>query len=1063
MFNVQDIFIQQSYYFNQSPEKLFSLIRQTYDVDEKKYIQELIEVHEKLPNLAQNIQEINQKASQLIQDVRNKNQGLTLIDALMQQYSLNTEEGILLMCLAESLIRIPDIATIDALIKDCLSRTDWSKHLQKSDSFLVNAATWGLLISNKLLTSLTPHKSNGLLNQLTSRLSEPVIRKAITHAMKILGNHFVLGQTIETALENAKPYFEKNYTYSFDMLGEAAITASDAARYQAQYAHAIQKIGQYNQNKSISNPASISIKLSALHPRYEPSQSTRIIQELTNSLLDLIQIARLNHTHLTIDAEESDRLELSLKIFENCLKHPLCQGWNGLGLAVQAYSKRALAILLWIYTLGKTYNITIAVRLVKGAYWDTEIKKSQELGEKNYSVFRNKDYVDLHYLTCARFMLQPDINPYIFPQIASHNPVTLVSILAMSSPDSTFELQRLHGMGEILHQLLSDKEKKQLRIYAPVGYHKELLPYLVRRLLENGANSSFVNQISDLHIAPHVLAEHPIQKIDLTMEPAIPLPEALFIDRKNSTGINIAIDHHWQNIQEALCTFRKKEWVGRPMLHEQLDNHEHTSNSVYNPANITDVVGYCQWSYTHQIESALQAAHQGFMIWNQVDLTIRAKHINQLADLLEKNRNELIALCQREAGKTMQDAIDEIREAIDFCRYYTVQAFNLFSKPIQLPGPTGEKNTLYVQGRGVFLCISPWNFPLAIFLGQITAALITGNTVIAKPAEQTGLIATRAIELAWEAGIPSYALQLLPGSGEEIGQQILPDDRLSGVSFTGSTHTAKIINKILAKRSGTIIPFIAETGGQNAMIVDSTALPEQVIQDIIRSSFSSCGQRCSALRVLFIQEDVADHMIQSLTGAMQELVVGDPKNRETDIGPVIDQQALTALKQHIHNIKKISHILSQTPFSDQKTTGYFIQPTVIEIDHISRLKSEHFGPILHLIRFRKENIKQVITDINSTNFGLTFSIHSRNEAFIQDITQQIKAGNIYVNRNQIGAIVGVQPFGGMNLSGTGPKAGGPHTLYRYIHEKHYSINTTAIGGNISLMANQSFQSIHKKN
>ncbi len=1048
MFRVSDAF---SPAIQQNRNLLWEWINSVLYADEDLYVQQLVDVAESDGTTATQMGKVTQKAIQIISHIRKSSSAMSLIDMLMQQYNLNTDEGILLMCLAEALIRVPDAKTAEAFIRDRISRADWSKYLQKSSSLLINASTWGLLISGKVMKKPYSAEPKTTWSNLTSRLGEPIVRKAMAQSMKILGNYFILGQTIDTALSSAKDYQKKGYCYSFDMLGEAAITATDAQMYKTAYSSAIEAIGLHNQ-KYADQPATISVKLSALHPRYETAQSHRVMTELYQTLLDLIRLGRKHGVGVTIDAEETERMELSLKLFEKTFIHQDCKGWGQFGVVIQAYGKRALPALVWLRKLAEDQQDKIPVRLVKGAYWDREIKHSQELGEAEYAVFTRKESTDLAYLTCVRFLLDETTNAYLFPQFASHNPHTIASILEMANDKSHFELQRLHGMGDALYAHILEEEKTAVRIYAPVGYHKDLLPYLVRRLLENGANSSFVHRLADAKMPVETLAEHPIQTLQKQIffkNTHIPLPADIFPDRKNSSGVNITIEPQWQQLQKGVDKYMHNTWTFGPMINgEKLVEGE--LHKVVSPANTNDHVGDIFHADSQQTEQALTIATEAFPGWCTAPIEHRMTALNKLADLLEENRDELIALCHREAGKTVQDSIDEIREAVDFCRYYAREADNLFES-LTMPGPTGENNKLSVQGRGVFLCISPWNFPLAIFLGQVAAALITGNTVLAKPAEQTMLIAAKTVELAWEAGIPGNVLQLLTGYGSVLGKQLLPDNRVCGVAFTGSTETAWLINRQLAARHGPIVPLIAETGGQNTMIVDSTALPEQVVTDVIRSTFTSAGQRCSALRVMYVQQDIAERVTELLKGVMEELVVGLPFKNSTDVGPIIDEKSASKLQEHIDKMEQEATLIARSKLSDDCNNGYFIAPVAFKLDHISQLEKENFGPILHVITFEAGKLDEVIDEINSTGFGLTAGIHSRNESTTEYIAKRINAGNIYINRNQIGAVVGVQPFGGMGLSGTGPKAGGPGYLNRFILEKHRSINTTAIGGNASLL------------
>ena len=1064
MFRVSDAFSPA--FLQQGADELWKEISPNYCVDEDLWLQQLLEYpvtdHEQRTAIAQN-------ASQLIEQVRNSSAGTHAIDALLLQYSLDTLEGIQLMCLAEALLRIPDEATADALIRDKLSVAEWEQHLSKSDSILVNASTWGLMLTGKIVTmdSDDDGQPAGIISRLVNKLGEPVIRQAVSQAMKIMGKHFILGATIKKAIANGKANRDKGYTYSYDMLGEAALTAEDASLYKASYLHAIQVIGANQDGDSIADGdnsssngigrSGISIKLSALHPRYEVAQQERAMTELFDTVLELVRAARTNNVPVNLDAEEQDRHELFLRIFEKLYRHPDCQGWGELGLVIQAYGKRALPTLCWLTALAQEQGDRIPVRLVKGAYWDAEIKLSQQKGYDAYPVYTRKEATDVAYLVCASFLLSPAVQGVLFPQFATHNVHTVASVLAMAAATQTsdYEFQQLHGMGDALYQLVLAQEQQRVRIYAPVGSHSDLLPYLVRRLLENGANSSFVHRLVDAKVPVEELVRYPAEELvqhDSLANPRIVLPGHLFgRARQNSHGVNVDIEAIATPFFEAVESFAKHRWEKGPIINGQQQNTAFFKE-VTAPYQSSSVTGRIYWSTETEVEQALESANRAFPGWNSTPANERAAKLITLSDLLEKNQAELVALCHREAGKTIHDAIDEIREAVDFCRYYAQQAIETFAEPQTLLGPTGESNTLALNGRGVFLCISPWNFPLAIFMGQITAALAAGNTVIAKPAEQTSLIAARAVELMLAAGIPEAAIHLLPGDGAQMGGRLLSDRRISGVAFTGSTVTAGVINRTLANRDGAIIPLIAETGGQNAMIVDSTALPEQVIKDVLLSAFGSAGQRCSALRVLYLQEDVAERMLTLLRGAMAELVVGDPSQHATDIGPVIDAQAQAALMAHIQRMDEEAIRVAECPLPTGCANGTFIAAVAFEIDHVNRLGSEHFGPILHVIRYQATELPRVIEQINGTGFGLTLGIHSRNEQTTAYIQQSVHVGNTYINRNQTGAVVGVQPFGGHGLSGTGPKAGGPHYLYRFATEQTVSTNTTAVGGNASLLA-----------
>lgn len=1063
MFRAKDAFTIDI--IQQSSAALWPTISPHYSVDEAAWLQELVEVLEAQPD---DHETIASRATGLIEQVRACDDGIHIIDALLLQYSLDTREGILLMCLAEALMRIPDARTADALIRDKLSVADWKKHVSQSDSLLVNASTWGLLLTGKVvnLEAGEDGSAGGVIGKLVNRMGEPVIRQAVNQAMKIMGRHFVLGRTISEALKKALKQREKGYSYSFDMLGESALTMADARRYQDEYLAAIKAVAAQPEHGS-SPRAGISIKLSALHPRYEVAQKERVFQELVPTLLDLVREARAGHVAITMDAEEQDRHELFLEVFERVYRHPDCRGWGGLGLVIQAYGKRALPSLCWLSALAREQGDRIPVRLVKGAYWDSEIKLCQQQGLPGYPVYTRKEATDVAYLVCARFLLSESVRTTLYPQFASHNAHTVASILTMAEQAGVtnadpgnkvkedFEFQRLHGMGGALYNLVLKKHRHPVRIYAPVGSHKDLLPYLVRRLLENGANSSFVHRLVDARTPVASLVQHPVDILKRRVcfqNDHIPLPEDIYGQRrKNSLGVNVNIASQWQPFHQKVQAFMEHNWRQGPRINGRLMESAEYSE-ISSPHNRSQIVGSLAWSDGAQVDTAVGVAYEAFAKWNATPAEQRGQCLEKLADLLEDHREELVALCHREAGKTLHDAIDEVREAVDFCRYYAHQARERFSSSLVLAGPTGESNELRLAGRGVFLCISPWNFPLAIFLGQVVAALAAGNTVIAKPAEQTGLIAGRAVELMLKAGIPGEVIQLLPGDGAGVGGQLVADTRISGVAFTGSTQTARMINVALANRPGPIVPLIAETGGQNAMIVDSTALPEQVVQDVVLSAFGSAGQRCSALRVLYVQKEIAERITALLQGAMQELSIGNPALHATDIGPVIDEQARLALQAHIERMKNEARLIFECELPATCANGSFVTPVAFEIDHIRQLDQEHFGPVLHVIRYGAKELPDVIEQINSTGYGLTLGIHSRNEVTATFIEERVKAGNIYINRNQTGAVVGVQPFGGQGLSGTGPKAGGPNYLLRFATEQTLSINTTAVGGNATLLS-----------
>ncbi|MEJ2763613.1 bifunctional proline dehydrogenase/L-glutamate gamma-semialdehyde dehydrogenase PutA [Photobacterium sp. MCCC 1A19761] len=1038
MFNAADVL--QPSFIERPLDEIWQLISPLYSVDESQWLNQLLPMAEPT---AQERQATADEATTLIERVRADQNAIQMIDALLLEYSLDTKEGILLMCLAEALMRIPDAATADALIRDKLSVADWKSHLKNSDKLFVNASTWGLMLTGKVVTM--DAKEDGtpshVINRLVNKMSEPVIRQAMNQAMKIMGHQFVLGRSIGEAMKNGKEKRDQGFTYSFDMLGEAALTAQDAQKYFKDYIMAIEAVGRdsYGSQKG-SNTRSpdptVSIKLSALHPRYDVSNEARVMGEMYDSVLALLKRARELNVGITIDAEEADRLELSLKLFEKLYRSDEVRGWGRFGLVVQAYSKRALPVLAWLAALSKEQGDVIPLRLVKGAYWDSELKMCQQSGYEGYPVFTRKEGTDCSYLACARFLLSEHLRGLIYPQFASHNAHTVSAIVTMAGNSRNFEFQRLHGMGDALYNHVMEMHKVNVRIYAPVGSHKDLLPYLVRRLLENGANSSFVHRLVDADCPVETLIQHPVDQLRSRAtlhNHLIPLPPAIFGDtRKNSAGINIDIESQWQPFSAAVKGFNDHQWTAGPII-----NGEHLAGdaqAVTAPYDRRESVGTVGFANAEQVDAAISAAADAYPAWSARPATERAEYLQRLADLLESNTPELVALCHREAGKTIQDSIDEIREAVDFCRFYAHQAATEFADAKEVTCFDGTSKLLSYQGRGVFVCISPWNFPLAIFLGQVTAALAAGNTVVAKPAEQTSLIAHRGIELMLEAGLPAGAIQFVPGTGAVVGTPLTSDPRIAGVAFTGSTETAQRINRTLAARDCEPAVLVAETGGQNAMIVDSTALPEQVVRDVVRSAFASAGQRCSALRVLYVQADIADRIIDLIKGAMAELSVGRPELHSTDVGPVIDKGARQKLLTHIESLKNQAKLISQAKLGEVCQHGDFVAPTAFEISGIDVLKNENFGPILHIVRFKANELDQVIDQINNTGFGLTMGVHSRNERTYGHIERRARVGNCYVNRDQVGAVVGVQPFGGQGLSGTGPKAGGPHYLYRFTQD-----------------------------
>ncbi len=1053
MFKASEVLAAQ--YSGADLGRLQTAISENYIVDEDAYLRELMQL---VPGEASDIKHITEAAAKLVNEVRERADGGG-VDAFLQEYSLDTKEGIILMCLAEALLRIPDSATADALIQDRLSGGDWQKHMGQSASWLVNSGTWSIALTNNVINPngqpmATPR---GVFRRLTRRLGMPVVRKATYAAMRIMGAQFVLGRTIEEALKNSRDTRTKGYTHSYDMLGEAALTQADADRYHADYVNSIKVVGKENFNNPDAPRPTISIKLSALHPRYEVANRERVLNELAHSLTELVKLAKDADVGVTIDAEEADRHELSLELFEKVYRSGVCKGWPRFGLVIQAYSKRALPTLCWITALARECGDEIPVRLVKGAYWDSEIKWSQENGLEGYPVFTRKAHTDVSYLACAHYLLSPASAGAIYPQFATHNAQTVVAIRELNAQyQRRIEFQRLHGMGDDLYDTILEQDSNTVvRIYAPVGAHKELLPYLVRRLLENGANTSFVHKLVDPATPVAELIEHPLNlmlKHDHYSNSKIPLPTQIFSDRKNSLGLNMNVHSQADDFIAGVQQYKDKQWQAAPIVNGEIKDDAHHQVSIHSPQETSRQIGTICWGDKALAEVALKSANAAYRRWRDTDVEVRAQALEKLGDLMEANRDELIALCTLEAGKSLQDGIDELREAVDFCRYYAVQAREFMGEGTTLPGPTGETNELFLQGRGTFICISPWNFPLAIFIGQVAAALVTGNCVIAKPAEQTGMVAFRAVQLALEAGIPGDVLHFMPGSGAEIGSFLVSQEDIGGVCFTGSTYTAQSINRALAARTGAIVPLVAETGGQNSMLIDSTALPEQAVTDIVNSAFQSAGQRCSALRVLFVQDDIADRVIDLIKGAMAELKVGDPMLHETDVGPVIDGVAKHNLEQHVNDISQAGRLIAQAPMPEFTEGGNFVAPTAIEIDNINQLVKENFGPILHIIRYQAENLDEVIASINATGFGLTFGIHSRNETFAAEVARKIDVGNVYINRNQIGAVVGVQPFGGRGMSGTGPKAGGPHYLTSFVTEKTRTNNITAVGGNATLLS-----------
>jgi RHH-type proline utilization regulon transcriptional repressor/proline dehydrogenase/delta 1-pyrroline-5-carboxylate dehydrogenase len=980
-------------------------------------------------------------ARKLVEAVRAKRTRASGVDALMHEFSLSSEEGVALMCLAEALLRIPDHQTADRLIADKISKGDWKKHLGESPSLFVNAATWGLLITGKLVSTNSEQGLGSALTKLIAKGGEPLIRKGVDLAMRMLGNQFVTGQTIEEALGNSRDNEARGYRYSYDMLGEAALTAKDAKKYYRSYENAIHAIGRASNRRGIKDGPGISVKLSALHPRYVRAQRERVMNELLPLLKRLLMLAKQYDIGLNIDAEEADRLELSLDLMEALAFDPDLAGFDGIGFVVQAYQKRCPYVIDYLADLARRSGRKFMVRLVKGAYWDAEIKRAQVDGMPGFPVYTRKVHTDVSYLVCAQKLL--GMTDVIYPQFATHNAHTLATIhtWASNAQVNDYEFQCLHGMGEALYDQVVGKGNlnKPCRIYAPVGSHETLLAYLVRRLLENGANSSFVNQIVDENVPVDSLIADPFaaaRELGGEPHPNIPLPANLYGDeRRNSSGVDLSNENVLRALDTAFAQYGARQWHAAPLLDGDL--HATAAQEVRNPADRRDVIGSVIEADADDVDTALAAAEAYAADWQTLKPADRAAVLVQAADLLEQQQLEFMALAIREAGKSLPNAIAEVREAVDFLRYYAAQVAN---------APNA-------QALGPVVCISPWNFPLAIFLGEVSASLAAGNVVLAKPAEQTPLIAYRAVQLLHEAGVPRGALQFLPGRGEVVGARLTADRRVRGVIFTGSTEVAQIINRTLARRAVdelTDIPFIAETGGQNAMIVDSSALPEQVVQDILMSAFDSAGQRCSALRVLCVQADVADKTLEMLRGAMEELRIGNPDRLATDIGPVIDTEAQAGLNRHIERLKENAKSFFQLPLTAQHQQGTFVAPTVLEIGSIAQLQHEVFGPVLHVIRYQREQLPQLVDAINASGYGLTLGIHTRIDETIDFITARAHVGNIYVNRNIVGAVVGVQPFGGEGKSGTGPKAGGPLYIKRLqrtpsIPRAAHTIHASALG------------------
>jgi RHH-type proline utilization regulon transcriptional repressor/proline dehydrogenase/delta 1-pyrroline-5-carboxylate dehydrogenase len=992
--------------------------------------------------------QVRDEAEALVRAARRSADRQGVVESFLQEFSLSTREGLALMCLAEALLRTPDEETRDRLIAEKISSADWSSHAGRSDSFLVNASTWSLMLTGRLIEPDDQARRDlpGFIKRLAGRLGEPVIRRAVGAAVRIMGEQFVLGATIDKALRRSA---QEGFVCSFDMLGEGARTRADADRYEAAYAQAIAAVARQSTGQGPEAGHGISVKLSALTPRYDVRQPEWVWSDLYPRVLRLAAQAAAADINFTLDAEEADRLVISLEILDRLANAPELGAWKGLGLAVQAYAKRAPKVIEAVAGVARASGRRLMVRLVKGAYWDSEIKRAQVAGLPSYPVFTTKAATDLSYLVCARALLSAA--PHLYGQFATHNAHTLAAVRLMARQAGlACEFQRLHGMGEALYGAARDRYGDfPLRVYAPVGSHEDLLPYLVRRLLENGANTSFVHALLDERTPVEKVVSDPISAVEATggaPHPRIPLPADLYgPSRRNSRGLDLTVAADRARLAQAIAKLEPLE--GGPIVGGRLLAGEGAADRV-SPADLSRPVGRAASASLADVDQAYALARRAQPRWDALGGEARAKVLRAMGDALEAHGDRLVAICAREAGKTLQDGVAEVREAADFCRYYASLAEKQFAHGEALKGPVGETNRLYLRGRGVFACISPWNFPLAIFTGQIAAALAAGNAVLAKPAEQTPLIACEAVRLFHQAGLAPDLLHLLPGDGAVIGQAMVSHAGCDGVAFTGGTDTAWAINRTLAARQGPIVPFIAETGGLNAMFVDTTALREQVLDDVLLSGYGSAGQRCSALRLLFLPHETADTIIEGLIGAMDTLALGDPADPRTDVGPVIDAEARDMLEAHVRRLQQDAKVLHRVPTPDG---GHFFAPTLAEIPDASFLGKEVFGPILHVVRYDPADLPKAAGPVAAARYGLSLGVHSRLESFADAVQQAVPAGNVYVNRSMIGAVVGVQPFGGEGLSGTGPKAGGPHALLRYAVERAVSVNIAAQGGDPALL------------
>jgi RHH-type proline utilization regulon transcriptional repressor/proline dehydrogenase/delta 1-pyrroline-5-carboxylate dehydrogenase len=1023
-------------------------------LDEEVLVQRLLDQCEISDDGAE---QIEAAACRVVENARTQKDVQPLMDAFFLEYGLSNQEGIALMCLAEALLRVPDKKTRDALIADKIAPGEWAAHIGHADSFFVNASTWGLRLTGQVIALGKAEEGapDRILGRMIHRLGEPVIRAAMMQAMKVLGAEFVLGETMDEAISRGKKLYGPNQLYSFDMLGEAARTFADADRYFEAYMAAIQAAGEQGAGNSVYDRSGISIKLSALHPSYEYTKREELLRDLLPRVTELASVAAFLGVKLSIDAEEADRLELSLDIFEGVVRSgEVQQDWEGFGLVLQAYGKRALPVISWLDALSRDVGMKFMVRLVKGAYWDSEIKHAQEQGLEDFPVFTRKATSDLSYLVCAQEILKR--SDRLFGQFATHNAHTVaaISYLAMGKAGG-FEFQRLHGMGRLVYDVAFQGQEvcPPVRVYAPVGGHKDLLAYLVRRLLENGANSSFVNRFMDKSIPPADVVQDPIKVtrgLNEFRHPSIPLPKRIFgMSRDNSMGLDLTSAAVLDELTQAVKDCAGESFDVGPLVPGVRPGQD-GGRPVTNPADNTEIIGTVRYATPDEVGAAFDAARKSQPAWDRLGGAKRAVLLNKAADMLEADLIPLIAILVREAGKTYPDAVAEVREAVDFCRYYAGQAEREFTDYVSLPGPAGEENTIGLHGRGVFVCISPWNFPLAIFVGQVVAALAAGNTVLAKSAEQTPIIADRAIRTLHKAGVPEDVAMLLPGDGA-VGGELVQHPAVGGVAFTGSTQTAHAINHVLAMKPGPIVPFIAETGGQNVMFVDSTALLEQVTDDVVQSAFKSAGQRCSALRVLYLQEDIADAAIDMIKGAMDTLKIGSPADIDTDVGPVIDRRASDKLGEHCYHMARScdNHYALELPADC--ANGTFIAPHLFEIGSITELSEEQFGPILHIVRYAESQLEEKLKEAFSTGYGLTLGIHTRMESRWREVFKKAPVGNTYINRNMVGAVVGSQPFGGQGLSGTGYKAGGPRYLYKFATEKTLSVNIMASGGDPAIL------------